>query len=79
VKAAPYKFLAVVLAAALPIVFCHRAPGPDQPPEPSSPEASAPAPDIVTLRLAAKEQIAREVAAGRQPLVEAAALFGALN
>jgi uncharacterized NAD(P)/FAD-binding protein YdhS len=79
VKAAPHKFLAVVIAVALSAVFCHRAPSPDESIEPFSPELSAPAPDGVGLRSEAKRIIACEVASGQWSLVETAALFGALN
>jgi hypothetical protein len=79
VKAAPHKFLAVVIAVAVPVAFYHRAPGPGESLEPLNPELSAPAPDVAGLRSEAKWLIAREVAAGRWSLVEAAALFGALN
>jgi hypothetical protein len=78
-RASPRKFLAVALAMALPIAFCRRTPGPDGPPEPPSPELAAPAPDIVTLRLVVKGQLAREVADGRRTLWAAAALFRELN
>jgi hypothetical protein len=78
-RTAPYKFLAVVIAIALPVAFCRRAPDPNQPAEPLSPEMAAAAPDTVVLRLAAKEQIAREVADGRRTLWVAAALFRELN
>jgi len=78
-RSLPYKFLAVALAIALPVAFCRRAPGPDQPPEPPGPEMAAPAADTVALRIVAKDQLAREVADGRRSLWVAAALFGELN
>jgi hypothetical protein len=78
-RVSPRKFLAVALVIALPVAFCRRTPGPDGPPEPPSPELAAPAPETVPLRLVVKGQLAREVADGRRSLVEAAALFRALN
>jgi hypothetical protein len=52
----------------------------DEPPLPSPPAALGEGwPDSAALRLLAKAQIAREVVAGRRPLLEAAALFGELN
>jgi hypothetical protein len=55
-------------------------PEPDGPLQPLSSEAERQVlPEILVLRLAAKGQIARDVIAGRLPLVQSAALFGALN
>ena len=79
-KAVPYKFLAVLIAVALPVAFCRRAPGPDAPPGPARIEVLEEGqPETAALRVIAKEQIARAAAAGRRSLVESAALFGALN
>jgi hypothetical protein len=77
-RSLPSKFLAVTLAVALPVVFCRRAPVPDQPAAAPGIEL-APAPDAVLLRLAAKQLLAREVANGRRSLIAAAALFRELN
>src|SRR5439155_24395348 len=70
--------VAVVLAATL--VYCP--PEPDAPAVEASPETAAlavPLPEVAVLRGLAKDRIAREVAAGRRPLVEAVALFAALD
>jgi hypothetical protein len=76
----PYIPLALTLAAAGAVVCHPRAPEPDEPDTPPQAEVFRPlAPETTALRIHVKHQIAREVAAGRRPLVEAAALFGALN
>jgi hypothetical protein len=79
-RVSPCKFLAVAIAVALPVVYCRRTPGPDGPAEPPVSEAlTAPPPETALLRLAAKLQLAREVADGRRTLWEAAALFRELD
>jgi hypothetical protein len=76
----PSLLLASVLTGALVVVFCPHVPDPAEGITPPETEALAEGfPETVVLRVAAKRQIAREVAAGRRSLVEAAALFGALN
>ena len=77
-KVAPHRFLTVVIVIAVPVAFCRRAPEPGQVLEPPSPAVVASS-DTAILRLVAKRLIAREAADGRRSLVEAAALFGALN
>jgi hypothetical protein len=76
----PHYMLALTLFGALAVVF-----GP-QPTEPTEwvPFAETEAlaegfPETAVLRTQAKKLLAREVAEGRRSLVEAAALFGALN
>jgi hypothetical protein len=71
--------LAAALAVALPVAFCR--PAPD-----TGPPAGRPSellldgwPEVVTLRAAAYEQIARDVADGQRSLFQAAGLFRALN
>jgi hypothetical protein len=76
-RASPRKFLALTLAGFVAFALLGRTPGPEAPPPPAG-EAD-PLPEGLALRLRAKQQLAREVVAGRRPLVEAAALFGALN
>jgi hypothetical protein len=83
-RVSPRKCLAVVLVGALTVIVgC--------PIEEDDPLAALAADDavrsisarpisaVLPLRILSKEQIAWEVAAGRRSLVEAAALFGALN
>jgi hypothetical protein len=71
------KLLALTLAGFLAFALLGRPPGPEAPPPPAG--EAEPLPEIVASRLIAKGQIAEDVAAGRRSLVEAAALFGALN
>src|SRR5262245_21940807 len=76
----PYIPLALTLTVATAVVCCPRTPEPAEPD--AAPEAEvfgALVPEAMALRIHVKHQIAREVAAGRRALVEAAALFGALN
>jgi hypothetical protein len=76
----PYIPLALTLAAAVAVVCCPRWPEPAEPDVPPQAEFfEALVPEAMALRIRAKHLIAREVAAGRRGLVEAAALFGALN
>jgi hypothetical protein len=66
-------------AAAAAIVLCWYVAEP-APPDPLTwDEASEPIPETYQLRVVAKRQIAREVAAGRWQLLEAASLFRALD
>ncbi len=79
-KCSVYVPLAFCLAGALAFVFCRRADGPAADALPSDVGALAEGfPEAVGLRVLAKRLIAREVAEGRRPLAEAAALFAALN
>jgi hypothetical protein len=71
------KLLALTLAGLVAFALLGRPPGPEAPPPPAG--EAEPSPEIVASRLIAKGQIAEDVAAGRRSLVEAAALFGALN
>src|SRR5262249_53545748 len=76
----PYIPLALTLAGSAAIVCCPDTPEPAEPDTPSHAEAmTTPDPETVVLRNWAREQIAREAAAGRRSLVEAAALFRKLN
>jgi hypothetical protein len=77
----PAKLLAVPSVVLVTALLVCRWPEPGGPPPPAEadPEAAAPVPDIVPLRLRAKDALSREVAAGRRSLVEAAALFRELN
>jgi hypothetical protein len=72
-KITPHKFLAVILAVAL-LVTCW-----PRPRDTTGVAGRQAVPDARQLRWVAKELIAREVADGRRSLVEAAALYGALN
>src|SRR5437764_14490373 len=80
-KPLPAKLMVLpfVGLAALALV-CSPQPGALPPPAETDPEAKAlaePIPDI--LRALLKNRLAHEVANGRRSLLEAAALFGALN
>jgi hypothetical protein len=76
----PYIPLALTLTVAVAVVCCPRVPEPAEPDTfPQAEVFGALVPETMALRIHVKHQIAREVAAGRRPLVEAAALFGALN
>jgi hypothetical protein len=79
-RVSPHKFLAVALAGGVLAAFCRPLPEPEGPPITRGAEdVGAGFPDIVPLRIEAKRLIARDAAGGRRTLVEAAALFGALN
>jgi hypothetical protein len=77
------RLWAVSLAGGLALVLGRSWPGPGEVPPADADVAPAklivPANEIVPLRTLAKQAIAREVAAGRRRLLEAATLFGALN
>src|SRR5688500_15756557 len=76
----PNYMLALTLVGALAVVFGPQATEPADWGRPAETEALAEGyPETAVLRTQAKKLIAREVAAGRRSLVEAAALFGALN
>src|SRR5262249_815652 len=77
-RSLPSKFLAVVLAVSLPAVFCRCEPEPTWSPEPEGQDGTA-VPHVISMRLAAKQWLARAVADGRLSLLDAAALFGELN
>jgi WD40 repeat protein len=68
--------LGAIVAVAAVLALDRRRPDPSPAAEGALVEQRSQA---VTLRTLAKDLIAREVAAGRRPLLEAAALFGALN
>jgi hypothetical protein len=75
-----HLILSLTLVGAVAVICCRH------PPEPAEPDWPPPAESPATLitetavvRLRAKKQIALDVAAGRRTLVEAAALFRALN
>jgi hypothetical protein len=71
-------FLAVALVVALPVVYCRHPAGPDDlPPGEAAPPAPA-WPDVPDA-LVARSLLARDAAAGRRTLLEAAALFRELN
>jgi hypothetical protein len=78
-RVSPRKFLAVALAVALPVAFCRQPPGPDEllPPGGAEPPA-AEWPDLLAGHCA-RALLARDAAAGRRTLAEAAALFRELN
>jgi hypothetical protein len=78
-RAAPRKFLAVALVVALPVVYCRQPPGPDELLPPGEAEPPAPAWPDVQAAIVARARLAREAAAGRRTLAEAAALFRELN
>jgi hypothetical protein len=78
-KLTPRKFLAITLAVALPVTFWPHPPGGERLPGTTGVAGQQAARDTRHLRWVAKELIAREVADGRRSLVEAAALYGALN
>jgi hypothetical protein len=68
------------LAGAAAAVVGRRAVEPEEPdPYTWDEVAEEQVPEAVILRIRAKQQLTREVAAGRQPLLEAAALFRELN
>jgi hypothetical protein len=78
-RASPRKFLAVALAVALPVAYCRHPSKPDAPSPPG--EAAPPAaegPDLLAGHRA-RARLARDAAAGRRTLAEAAALFRELN
>jgi hypothetical protein len=76
----PFIPLAVALTAAVVVAFCPHRPESAESPLLAEPEVVLEGfPEAVILRDLAKKRIAREVADGRRSLVEAAALFGALN
>jgi hypothetical protein len=75
-----YLGLAIAVAATVAVVFAPHLPEPVQPDGLSAIESvEGPVPDTVVLRGWAKYQIARDVAAGRRGLLDAAALYGELN
>jgi hypothetical protein len=76
-RVSPRLFLAAALPGALAVVYCRPAPEPAAVDPPS--EAARPFPEVVRLRPIAKWLVARDTAAGRRTLVEAAALFRELN
>jgi hypothetical protein len=83
-KLTPAKLSVVPVVVVLTALLVCRPPEPAAPlPSPDAdPEAAALAatwPDVVPLRMLAKERIAREVLAGCRSLLEAAALFRELN
>ena len=79
--------LALVLAVSLTagaVAIISRRPGDRAPPRPVPDcqlvdQSNWAEVERMALRILAKRHIAREAAAGRRPLVEAAALFGELN
>jgi hypothetical protein len=79
-KHLPYYLLALAVTGAMAVVFGPCASGPAEPRSvPVVETLVAPPPEAAALRMLAKRHIARDVAAGRRSLVEAAALFRALN
>jgi hypothetical protein len=75
--ARPRAFLAAAVAGALALVYCPPAPEPVAPDPVAAPPAAT-WPDFLAAA-AAKDRLARDAAAGRRSLVEAAALFRALD
>jgi hypothetical protein len=76
----PLILLTLALAGSVAAVVGRRAAEPDQPdPCPWDQVADEQVPEAVILRILAKQHLTREVAAGRQPLLESAALFRELN
>jgi hypothetical protein len=76
----PYCFLALAVAVTVAAVFAPHSPEPEQSDTACAVESvTAPVPETIALRGWAKDQIAREVAAGRRRLLDAAALYGELN
>jgi hypothetical protein len=72
--------LTLSLGAVVAVVVCPPTCVPNKPISPAeTPELSRPASEVVILRAIAKNQVAREVAAGRNSLPEAAGLFRALD
>jgi hypothetical protein len=77
---AQFAALAVVsFAASISVIVDHSPSKPDEPVECLSSGAERQALEVVLLRTTAKSRIARDVIAGRLSLLQAAALFGALN
>jgi hypothetical protein len=76
----PLIVLTLALAASAVSVVSRRAAEPEEP-DPSlwDEVADEQVPEAMILRIIAKQHLVREVAAGRQPLLEAAALFRELN
>ena len=73
-------YAVLVLAAATVVLVLW--PAQDRTPDPADmigPVEVEPVPHVIQLRLAAKTRLAAEVAANRRPLLEAAALFDALD
>jgi hypothetical protein len=70
--------LSIVAVGSVAITFLGPR-GTDTAPPPLPADVAAPRPRAAALRSIAKKRIADDVAAGRRTLVEAAALFGALN
>jgi hypothetical protein len=73
----PRTILVTALAGSLAVVYCRPAPGPVEYDPPAEPAAAA-WPDRLAVYVA-KDRMARDAAAGRRSLAEAAALFGALD
>jgi hypothetical protein len=73
--------IVLALATVAAVVTFRGGPGPDTPADAIATDAAliAPWPEVVRLRALAKDRLAREVAAGRLPLLEAAALFRELD
>jgi hypothetical protein len=83
-KLTPAKLSVAPVAVVLTALLVCRPPEPAAPPPPPEPDPeaaalAAPWPDVVPLRLVAKQLLARAVADGRRSLGEAAALFRELN
>jgi hypothetical protein len=75
-----YCLLAIAVTGALVVVFGPCALGPAEPHSiPAIETMLPPFAETMALRLVAKRLVAREAAAGRWSLIEAAALFAALN
>jgi len=78
--AARFAVLAVIsFAASITVILSQSPSESDEPVQPLSSAAERQAFELVLLRTTAKYRIARDVIAGRLSLVQAAALFGALN
>ena len=73
----PYCVLALILFGALAVVFGPQAT--ERVPRAETETFAETLSETAALRTCAKQRIAREAADGRRSLVEAAALFGALN
>ena len=79
-KRLPYFVLTLGLAAAVAAVFAPCGSGPGEScTEPTIVTVVQPPPESAVLRTLARRRIARDAAAGRRSLVEAAALFHVLN
>jgi hypothetical protein len=79
-RVSPHKFLAALLAACPAVVFVRCPAGSNDPPAAADGTARSNAlAEAVDLRNLARAQLAREAAAGRRPLLEAAALYRELN